>query len=76
MRPEIPNRHNDAKLIALDFIGEMGDLLASFGAAIAAAAAAENRDALELGLRHARGALIEAIAQFRALPNDGGAGNE
>ncbi len=73
MTPEIPNKHNDAKLIALDFIGEMGDLLASFGAAIAAAAAAENREALELGLRHARGAVIEAIGQFKTLPHDGGA---
>ena len=68
-----PSREHDAKLIALDFIGEMGDLLASFGAAIAAAAAAENREALELALRHARGALIEVIGQFRKLSNDGGA---
>jgi hypothetical protein len=68
-----PSPENDARLLGLDFICECGDLLASFGAAIAAAAAAENREALELGLRHARGALIEAIAQFRALPDDGGA---
>jgi len=68
-----PSPERDARLLALDFIGECGDLLASFGAAIAAAAAAENREALELALRHARGALIEAIGQFRALPNDGGA---
>ena len=71
-----PCPENDAKLIALDFISECGDLLASFGAAIAAAAAAENREALELALRHARNTLSEAIGQYKALSNDGGVRND
>lgn len=72
------NIDNDAKarereLLTLDFLGECGELLASFGAAICAAAAAENREALELALRHARGTLLEAISEFKVLCGQGGA---
>lgn len=57
----------DRELLSLDFLGECGELLASFGAAICAAAAAENREALELALRHARATLIEGITEFKSL---------
>lgn len=63
----------DSNLLKLDFIGDCGDLLASFGAAICAAAAAENREALELALKHARSTLLEAIAEFKTLSAEGGA---
>lgn len=62
----------DAELLSLDFLGECGELLASFGAAMCAAAAAENREVLELALRHARSTLLEAIAEFKALGKGGG----
>ncbi|KAF2989729.1 hypothetical protein OGR47_05075 [Methylocystis sp. MJC1] len=65
-------RNRDTELLALDFIGECGEFLASFGAAICAAAAAENREVLELALRHARSTLLEAIAEFKALGQQGG----
>lgn len=60
------------RLLALDFIAECGDLIASFGAAIAAAASAERLDVLELALRQARFALLEGIAEFKALDTTGG----
>jgi hypothetical protein len=64
---------NDRRLLSLDFIGECGDMLASFGAAIAAAASAERLDALELALRHSRRTLLETIREFKALDTtDGG----
>lgn len=61
------NKNRDAELLTLDFLGECGELLASFGAAICAAAAAENREALELAIRHARATVLEAIAGFKDL---------
>ncbi|MFY9657100.1 MAG: hypothetical protein WAK01_11005 [Methylocystis sp.] len=60
------NSHDD-RLIRLDFIGETGELLVSVGAAICAAASAENVEVLELALRQARAILLEAIAEFKAL---------
>ena len=72
--PDGPSTANDARLLSLDFLAETGELLASFGAAICAAAAAENVEVLELALRHARGALLDGIAEFKALgPKLGGA---
>lgn len=66
---------NDSRLISLDFVAECGQLLASFGAAICAAAASENVELLELALRQARATLLEAIGEFKALASetDGGA---
>lgn len=62
------------RLLALDFIAECGDLIASFGAAIAAAASAERLDVLELALHHARSALFEGITEFKSLnTKEGGA---
>jgi hypothetical protein len=57
----------DQRLLSLDFIGEVGEMIVSLGAAIAAAASAEQLDVLELALRQARATLIEAIAEFRAI---------
>jgi hypothetical protein len=66
--------NRDADLLRFDFIGECGEIFASFGAAICAAAAAENCEVLEMALRHARGTLLEAISEFKALGK--GAGND
>ena len=68
---------NDERLLKLDFICETGELIASYGLAIAAAAAAERIDILEMALRQARSVLIEGITEFKALsPNKGGAEND
>ncbi len=68
---------NDERLLKLDFISETGELIASYGLAIAAAAAAERIDILEMALRQARSVLIEGIREFKALvPHDGGAAND
>lgn len=64
--------NRDRELLSLDFLGDCGELLASFGAAICAAAAAENREVLELAIRHARATLLEAIAEYKALGEGGG----
>lgn len=65
---------NDTRLLRLDFICEVGDMLVTSGAAIAAAAAAERVDVLEIALRQARAILLDGIAEFKALtPKDGGA---
>ena len=67
------NLDNDKKLISLDFLGECGDLLVMAGAAIAAAAAAERIDVLEMALRQTRSILIEGISEFKSLQNERGA---
>ncbi len=74
----VPSKNDhDARLLRLDFIAEIGDLLVVAGAAIAAAASAERVDVLELALRQARAVLVEGIAEFKALvPHDGGAAND
>ncbi len=64
----------ERELLRLHYIAECGQLFVSFGAAICAAAAAENREVLQLTLRHARGTLLEAISEFKALGK--GAGND
>ena len=63
------------RLLKLDFIHETGELIASFGLAVAAAAAAERIDVLETALRQTHIALIGAIGEFKALVSekDGGA---
>jgi hypothetical protein len=61
------SRPNDERLLRLDFIGECGDMMVTLGAAICAAAAAENVEVLELALRQARATLVEGIAEFKAL---------
>lgn len=74
MSPEFPDRHNDARLLALDFLHECGHLIASFGLAVAAAASAERLDVLENALRQTRQALLDAIEEFKRLAEtDGGA---
>ncbi len=67
------NLDNDKKLISLDFLVECGDLLVTAGAAIAAAAAAERIDVLEIALRQTRSILIEGINEFKSLQNKRGA---
>jgi hypothetical protein len=65
---------NDTRLLRLDFICEVGDMLVTSGAAIAAAASAERVDVLELALRQARNVLLDGIAEFKKLSQaDGGA---
>ncbi len=61
-----------ARLLNLDFLGECGELLACFGAAICAAAGAGNLELTEAALRQARAALLEAIAAFRELQRGAG----
>jgi hypothetical protein len=62
----------ESRAIKLDFIIEVGELITSFGLAITAAASAERLDILEMALRQARAALLDGIAEFKALtPNDG-----
>lgn len=70
-----PDRTRDQRLLALDFIGELGDHLVVAGAAIAAAASAENVGVIEATLRSARAVLVDAIGEFKALApqEDGGA---
>ena len=53
--------------MSLDFLGEVGELLVALGAAMCAAAAAENIVVLELALRQARSTLLEGIAEFKAI---------
>ena len=64
---------NDARLLQLDFICEVGDMLVTAGAAITAAASAERVDVLELALLQARNTLLSGIAEFKKLVADGGA---
>ena len=66
---------DDIRLIKFDFINEMGALICSFGAAVSAAAAAENVELMELALRQCRSALMEAITEFKLLANDEEVGN-
>lgn len=69
-----PNLARDQRLMSLDFLGEVGDAFVTLGAAICAAASAENIVVLELALRQARSTLLEGIAEFKSLPSeDGGA---
>ena len=65
----------DQRLLALDFIAELGDQLVVAGAAIAAAASAENVGVIEVALRQARAVVVDAIDEFKSLPpqEDGGA---
>lgn len=67
------NLDNDKKLISLDYLNEIGNLLMTAGAAVAAAAAAERIDILEIALRQARSTLIEGINEFKSLQNKRGA---
>lgn len=62
----------DRRLLALDFIAEVGDMLVTAGAAIAAAASCERIDVLELALRQARAILLDGIAEFKALDTTNG----
>lgn len=64
---------DDIRKMKFDFVSETGDMLVTAGAAIAAAASAENVAVLELALRNARAILVNAITEFRALQADGGA---
>ena len=64
---------DDIRKMKFDFVSETGDMLVTAGAAIAAAASAENVVVLELALRNARAILVDAITEFRALQADGGA---
>ena len=70
------NIRDDIRLLKLDFIAEMGSLICSFGAAVSAAAAAENVELIEMTLRHCRSALLEAITEFKALPPNEGANSD
>ncbi|GEM_PF-2276727 len=66
-----PNFARDQRLMSLDFLGEVGDSLVTLGAAICAAAAAENIVVLELALRQVRSTLLEGIAEFKAIAPGG-----
>lgn len=68
--------HNDKRILSLDFISEIGELLICFGSAISAAATAENVEALELALRHAQSTLIEGISEFKLISNKEGRGDD
>lgn len=68
-----PNLARDRRLLSLDFLAEVGDSLVTLGAAIGAAATADNIVVLEMALRQARSTLIEGIAEFKTI-EPGGAG--
>jgi hypothetical protein len=72
---KLPSLARDQRLLALDFIAELGDQLVVAGAAIAAAASAENVGVIEVALRSARAVVVDAIGEFKSLPpqEDGGA---
>lgn len=63
---------DDLRKMRLDYLSELGDLLVSGGAAIAAAAGAERIDVLEMSLRFARNTIVDAITTFRSLEDQGG----
>lgn len=66
-----PNLTRDQRLMSLDFLGEVGDSFVMLGAAICAAASAENIVVLELALRQARSTLLEGIAEFKTIAPGG-----
>ncbi len=57
----------DKKILSLQFLAEAGDALVMAGAAVTGAAVAERIDVLEIALRAARRAVLEAIAEFKTL---------
>jgi hypothetical protein len=65
-------RAADARLLSLDFIGEAGEMIATLGAAVCAAAGSGNIELTELALRQCRGALLEAIAEFKSVSSGEG----
>jgi hypothetical protein len=65
-------KRSDAKIVSLDFVAECGALVASFGAAVAAAAGSGNVELCELALRQCRAALLEAIAEFKSVSSGEG----
>ncbi len=65
-------QEKDARLISLDFISEVGELLIAFGAAVSASAAAENIELLELSLRKAHTVLMDGIHELQKLSSDEG----
>jgi hypothetical protein len=67
-------RAADAQLLRLDFICEAGEIIATLGAAVAAAAGSGNMELCELALRQCRGALLEAISEFKDLSTLSGKG--
>lgn len=69
---DLPSRERDARLLGLDYLAELGDSLVVAGAAIAAAASAENVTVVEAALRQARGVLMDAIGEFKSLPPQDG----
>jgi len=62
-----PSPENDKRLLSLDYIGEAGDILANFAAAICAAAGAGNMPALESAIRAARGNILEIIREYKEI---------
>ncbi len=72
---KLPSPARDQRLLALDFIAELSDQLVVAGAAIAAAASAENVGVIEVALRQARAVVVDAIGEFKSLPpqENGGA---
>ncbi len=65
---------NDKRLLILDFVAEVGDMLAIAGAAISSAAAAGRHDVLELAFRQAQNAIADGLNELSALSekNNGG----
>lgn len=60
-------QEKDARLISLDFISEIGELLIAFGAAVSASAASENIQLLELSLRKAHLVLMDGIDELQHI---------
>ena len=68
---------NDQRLLRLDFIAEIGDMLTVTGAAIAAAATAGRCDVIELAFRQAQNTLSEGLKEFKEISaNDSGGSHE
>lgn len=62
-----PSPSRDARLLSLDYLAELGDRLVIAGAAIAAAASAENIIVIEAALRTSRAILLDAIGEYKAI---------
>ncbi|WP_292528306.1 hypothetical protein [Methylocystis sp.] len=69
-----PSRERDQRLLSLDFLGEVGDSFVTLGAALCAAASAENLVVIEMALRQMRATIVEGIAVYKAISADNAEG--
>lgn len=65
---------NDKRLLSLDFVAEIGDMLAIAGAAISSAASAGRQDVLELAFHQAQNAIADGLNELSALADQNSGG--